>query len=330
MLRCKRSVLMRLLLVNFLLMTGLASASWWNPWKKEKYPAPPHPEATTLSIGETRVFELDPKQPLPQPCGVLLNKGDMIRLKPLEGTARQEEGVVMAVLRLETDFVLRQELAFRVSEAGELKFVCDPQQVKERWGPLRVEISREDPSLLKTAEQSVSAAKTQSPPAGGKPQTTSGGLVQYQGEWMTPQERDRRTEVEQKARGNTFDRGQWVTPQEKKAAEEIQRTLDEIRGGEHAAFPTPGKVLSTTDETPRFVVLNDTSGYLDLYISGPVSKKFVLAPKDKRDVNVPPGEYELGVRPEDRSIVPFHGFLSVDEGTTYSWRLFLVQSPAQP
>jgi hypothetical protein len=155
---------------------------------------------------------------------------------------------------------------------------------------------------------------------------TDAGLVLFEGEWVEPDERDRLFAEMQEASGLLLYKGQWVSPDERARQEGIDQIIE--RAVKLDAEPLPP--IDITDRNrvgePAFVVFNLTRRPLTVFLSGPVSLEIAIGPAEYDLREVPPGQYQLALKPADPEQPMMVGELTVnpadDEGRGDVYSLF--------
>jgi hypothetical protein len=127
------------------------------------------------------------------------------------------------------------------------------------------------------------------------------GLVFFQGKWMTREEKETAFSLAQQEKGLVLFKGRWMTPEEKIKVGNIDNTVRESFKGDHRNLPDLIEVGMIPQELSRVSVLNGTGEEVIFFFSGYESIRMPLNPYESRNIDFPPGKYQVAVT----SIVPY-------------------------
>ncbi len=134
----------------------------------------------------------------------------------------------------------------------------------------------------------------------------SRGLVRYDNQWMTPEERDRAYERDQLARGLVLYKDRWMSPDvrdlELAIDEEVTR-ISETRDTRELTAPRFIGRESISDA--RVQLSNNSNVSVRILLSGPMSREYRLEPRESRGdsgqqpIFLLPGRYRIVIVSED-------------------------------
>jgi|GEM_PF-3274244 len=104
----------------------------------------------------------------------------------------------------------------------------------------------------------------------------------------------------------------------------IEREIERIRTGQHAAMPLAEAAPSALAGWTRMVVENDTEYTLTVFLSGPQEDRFEIAPRGSQTLNMLPGQYEVAARVSNPAVIPFYGQRSCGPNTRYSEHIYIL------
>jgi hypothetical protein len=139
---------------------------------------------------------------------------------------------------------------------------------------------------------------------------TARGLVEYNGEWLSPEEAEARLIADKAAAGLVALKGRWVSPEQREAELAIDAEVAAIAEGKsYPDLNTPRITSAPVRDTALLQFSNSTGQVVRLLVSGPVSFETTVDPygsfgsRERDGVTLPEGSYQIAVVPTGRDAV---------------------------
>lgn len=119
------------------------------------------------------------------------------------------------------------------------------------------------------------------------------GLVLYNGEWVTAEQKQNAIAEEQAKKGLVPFKGRWGTQEEKEKEEKIDKIVEETFAMDHNSSDTVRLLGVIPQARPRVSLLNGSGQQVIFYLSGEESRSMPLNPYESRSVDIPAGPYRI-------------------------------------